>query len=307
VLVVLLACMAALAGWRIRQNPAARSGLLIAMYFTSFAAAGLVVHVLRGATLDVSTYAIALVAGSAAAWAILVRRLPKLGHPRSLVLAIIAGCFVLGIVGSRVSSLVAGDSEWGGARQAGLAVFGAFAIDVAFLVVLFRVNRSPVGLLRTLDAGASAIALNVGIARIGCLLAGCCFGSPAPPGTPWPISVESDTFAATSPAGLHYALRHERIWSTQLLEAIAVLAVAGVVELAYRATNRRPSRPPDGLVISLAAILYGVVRGAIEVGRADGPHDWLGRFSIWQVASALLVACGVMVAATKLARWREST
>jgi phosphatidylglycerol:prolipoprotein diacylglycerol transferase len=303
---VLLAVAAPALGWSSSRAPSARARVvrLFAAYACATAALGLFVLRLEGARVAISSYAIAVVAGAMVAWAVLLRRLTGRGYPLRLVFSIIAGCLAFGVVGARLAQL-ASDAASGSAtgalhlRQAGLGVFGAFAVDVVFLALLLR-RFPPFTLAGTLDAGASAVALNLAAGRVGCLLAGCCFGAPAASSA---LSLPVSVFAPGSPAAAHYAgaSAGARIWATQPLEAAGALALALLCEALY--ARRARLRLADGAVIASGAAAYGLLRALLEAVRADSPRFVGGRFTPWQLASAALVACA---AAWLLARGRTT-
>jgi len=73
-------------------------------------AGGVALHNAFGhVSLEISSYAVALVSGSLVAWAVLVIRLPALGVPLRLVMTILIGALVFGVVGARAAHLL---SEW---------------------------------------------------------------------------------------------------------------------------------------------------------------------------------------------------
>jgi phosphatidylglycerol---prolipoprotein diacylglyceryl transferase len=304
---------AAIASRRASSEPT-RIGALFVAY--ALVAAGLAIGISRArgvASLSVSAYAAWLTAGAVAAWALLLVRLSRLGYPLRVIFYIVAGCLVFGIVGARAAQLgedlLAGSpSSYGWAEAAsvhrgGLGVFGALLANGLFLHVLFRLlSRSAaadlrpggedLGLAATLDAGISAVAVNLAAGRIGCLLAGCCFGSLTSAGSPLSLSVHA--FDSASPAGIHYvgAGDEARIWATQPFEAAVALAIAGSCELLYRARARLRLAP--GAVAAVAALAYSVARSLLEHLRDDSPRPVLGTFTVWQTLS-LAGACASLV------------
>ena len=301
ILLVALACTAGASavvafGRAWPERSLLRWAALIATYLCATLALMLVAHALagRGAWV-VSSYAVMLVISVLIAWALVVPRLTTMGLPLQLVFYMIFGCLLLGILGSRVahalSELAYGAPDVELVAQlvdrsrAGLGIFGAIAVDLLFLVVLFRLHPEH-SLARSLDASTPAIALNVAVGRIGCLLAGCCYGAVVEPNL---FSMPVAAFARDSPAGAAYReLPDASIWATQLLEMMAVFAIAGACELLYR--RRRQLGLRDGTVIAFAAASYGGVRGLLELLRADSARPFAGQFTIWQVLS--LALCG---------------
>jgi phosphatidylglycerol:prolipoprotein diacylglycerol transferase len=290
----------ALAAARRARRAEARMGGLFAAYLAGVMALVVAAHgALTPAPLRVSSYALMLVAGVLTAWGVLVPRLLSIGLPRRLVFTILLGCLGVGLVGSRVVHMLstlprAGSlSEWvvemPETRRGGLGVFGALAAGGAFLWLLFR--RHPEhSLAAALDAGSSAIAVNLAFGRVGCLLAGCCYGDVAAMGQLGALPVR--LFDPASPAhAAHAGAPEDWIWATQPMEALFALALALLVEALFRRSARAGWRPGTTAAIGLG--LYGVTRATIESLRADSPRDVAGLLTVWQVAG-LLAALGAL-------------
>ena len=108
---------------------------------------------------------------------------------------------------------------------------------LAVPVCWWYIRRSRLPLWTTCDMFAPGIALAQGVGRMGCLLAGCCYGQPTE--APWGITFTSTLAAANAGTPLGIALH-----PTQIYEAAAVLAIAESATLKRR--SRRRSRPPPG-------------------------------------------------------------
>jgi phosphatidylglycerol:prolipoprotein diacylglycerol transferase len=251
-----------------------RTASLILVYLALLSAAFVGIHEhWQPEPIAVSTYSLFLVLGSGTAWLILLRRLPRIGLPNRTTYAVLVGCFVFGLIGGKLAQFL----EYSLTRNheahslgAGYGVFGALAADIVFLKVLF--SRLPeVSLLHTLDAGSSAIALDIGIARMGCLFAGCCFGRESP-----------------KIPGLTIDLAGRRVWATQPMEALLALAIALIAEHLWRTRRRLP----EGRIFGICVLMYGVGRFFLEGLRADSPHI-VASLTLWQFCSLACVGCAV--------------
>ena len=250
------------------------------------------------APLQISTYSVMLVLGVLIAWTIVHGRWAETGLPPGAMYLVSCGCLIFGLAGARVAHLL-GEYVAGATatevlaelirarRQAGLSVFGAFAGAGGYLTLLFRWRYPAHSLARTLDIGTSAMAVNLAFARVGCLLAGCCFGAPAP--RPGFGTFDVSAFAPDSPAGAHYAFSGvPQIWASQFMEVLVALVLVVAAEL-LRARKRRVGGR-DGTVIASAAALYGALRTLIEFARADSPTSIAGVLTIWQLLGLALTA-----------------
>ncbi|MGE5190726.1 MAG: prolipoprotein diacylglyceryl transferase [Gemmatimonadota bacterium] len=151
----------------------------------------------------------------------------------------------------------------------GLVFYGGLLAAVAACLAFVRRRGLP--FLPTADAAALGIPLGLAFGRVGCTLAGCCYGKPTT--VPWGI-------VFTDPASL--APLHVPLHPTQAYEALSALAIFGVLT----ATRDRFVTP--GMRFWTMLVLYGVARSFLEIFR-DDPRGFLGPFSESQVVSAVLV------------------
>jgi len=155
----------------------------------------------------------------------------------------------------------------------GLVFYGGFLAAVMACLIYLKKNRIP--FLPVADASAIGIPLGLAFGRLGCTMAGCCFGKPCT--LPWAI-----TFS--DPASL--APLHVSLHPTQLYESLAGFAIFGILY----ATRDRFRTP--GVRFWTMLILYGAARSLLEIFR-DDPRGFLGPFSESQVVSAVLVVYAV--------------
>lgn len=134
-----------------------------------------------------------------------------------------------------------------------------------------------------LDLAAPAVALGHAFGRIGCLLGGCCWGSPS--SVPWAVTFTEEAHRYVKvPWGVP-------MHPTQAYDAMAELAMAGLFTFVVL---RGPTR--YGGRIALAYIgLYSVSRFVIEFFR-DDPRGGLGPLSTSQaIALACIAVTGTML------------
>ena len=215
---------------------------------------------LAGARVAVSTHALAVAAGVAAGFVLALRR----ARDRVPVLAAADATATAALVGAhwlfRTMHGDAGRFWTGGLASTGGVVAGLGAVGVAA-----RLARRPIAEL--LDALAPAAVLALGIGRIGCFFAGCCYGRPST--LPWAV-----VFPELGPPARH---------PLQLYSAASDFAL--VLAL-------RPVRAVVGATARRAGIGLGLVRFALEFARDPGATDALvrGWLTLPQAAALLLVA-----------------
>jgi phosphatidylglycerol:prolipoprotein diacylglycerol transferase len=139
--------------------------------------------------------------------------------------------------------------------EGGLVFYGGLILSLGAGLIYMRWYRMPIW--KMADLFAPAIALGLSLARIGCFMAGCCYGKE----TSLPFGV---TF--TDPHSL--ARLGVPLHPTQLYEAVAGLALF----LFLIWTEKRKSF--DGQVFWLFLLLYSLLRFLIEFLR-DDPRGFL--------------------------------
>jgi len=161
-----------------------------------------------------------------------------------------------------------------GAAPGGLASIGGIAGGLATAWLVARIARRPAAPLFDTLVPAGLLALAIG--RVGCFLAGCCYGRQTT--LPWGV-----VFADVGPAPRH---------PLQLYSAAADLALVALLPA-------RASVP--GFVACRALVGFGVVREALELLRDPGAADpLLGATITLAQAAALALAVGAAAAARRL-------
>jgi len=207
-----------------------------------------------GTQIVISLHGLAIVLGVVAGALSAVRRAREPG-PVLVAVAAVAAASLVG--GHALFALLHG----GGAG--GLASMGGVAGGLGAAVVVARVTRRPAGEL--LDAMVPAGLLALAIGRLGCFLAGCCYGRPTT--LPWSV-----VFPALGPPARH---------PLQLYSAAGDL-------LLYLLLPRRPR--VCGALARRGCIGFGCLRAGLEALRDPATTDLLpgGRFTVAQGAALLL-------------------
>ena len=222
-------------------------------------------HLVVGATrLVVSLHALAIAVGVAAG-ALLVARRASAAVPGLATAALVAVAALVGAHGI-FRALHGGP---GGIWSSGLASMGGIGAGIAAACVAAWITGCPAR--EMLDAVAPGALLALAIGRLGCFLAGCCYGRPT--ALPWGV-----VFPALGPPPRH---------PLQLYSAAGDLALVLLL-------RRRPEAP--GLVARRACIGFGCLRGALEWLRDPGTTDVLpgGIVTFAQAAAFVLVVAGLV-------------
>lgn len=164
--------------------------------------------------------------------------------------------------------------------SSGFVLYGGLAGGALAAKLTARQHKAP--LSRYYPALLPALALACGIGRIGCFLAGCCYGVEAPPGCPIAVVFPPGSAA---PSGVPLV-------PTQLIEAAFDLLLAPAILL----VSRRPRLAPLALHIHLIA--YSAMRFVLEFHRGDAIRGfWLGLSTSQWAAIAVLAAALADIAA----------
>lgn len=229
-----------------------------------------------GIHLRVGAFPVLIFAGVVAGLWIVLRRARGAGlSPRDLA-PIAAGSLVVGFLGARLGHV----AQYGTAG--GIVLYGGLIAGMAAAMVLARGKGLPA--LRVADLAAPGVLLAAAFGRVGCFLAGCCFGDVADGGLRFPRG--SPAFRHQLREGLldsHAAASLPTV-PIALFEAVALLAFFVVLS---RIRSRRP-----GTVLGTALLLYPAWRFVAEFWRPDHAPYWPGGLTFSQGISLACVAVG---------------
>lgn len=160
---------------------------------------------------------------------------------------------------------------WIDITSGGFAFYGGFIGAALFSIYFIKKHKLPAGKL--VDMAGWVLMLGVAWGRIGCTLAGCCFGARTDSclGVSFPAGSAASRFHFHSGWLPSYRLESLPVYFTQLYSAAACLLIAAVAYLWIR-----PRKRFDGQVFCFAAGMYAVFRFLIEFIRSDERGGALG-------------------------------
>jgi phosphatidylglycerol:prolipoprotein diacylglycerol transferase len=237
--------------------------------------------------ITVYSYGVLLAAAYLLALYFSVRRARAMGLDGDRVLDLGIYIIISALVGAKLLLLIVDFDYfrrqpaelWTLARSGGVFYGG---LVLAFLVGLWYVRKHRLPVWPIADAIAPGIALGHVIGRFGCLLAGCCYGTPT--SRPWGVTF-TDTFASSNVGTpLHVALHPTQLYDggTELLVLVFLL----LTEKWWRARA--------GWTFWVYILLYGISRFVVEMFRGD-PRGMTMGFSTSQFISLMLVPLALVM------------
>lgn len=173
---------------------------------------------------------------------------------------------------------------WLDVTAGGFAFYGGFIAAALFSIYFIRKHRLPAG--KIVDMSGWALMLGLGWGRMGCLLAGCCFGSR----TDSSLGVVFPSFSAAS--RYHHDMGWLASYRQPSLPVHFVQAYSSLIGLAIAAFVYiwlRPRKRFDGQVFCVATGLYAVARFFLEFVRNDE------RGGLFGLSTSQLIAIGFLV------------
>lgn len=156
----------------------------------------------------------------------------------------------------------------------GFVVYGGILAGV--LTAYLYCSRKKLVFLDYFDLMLPSVALAQGFGRIGCFMAGCCYGR------------ETDAFWGIAFHNSDYAPNGVKLIPTQLLSSAGLFLLAGGLFFYARKPRKR------GQVGSLYLILYSIGRFLVEFLRNDY-RGTVGIFSTSQFISLFILAAGIVL------------
>lgn len=166
----------------------------------------------------------------------------------------------------------------------GFVIYGAIILGALSIIIYCKIKKWSV--LEILDCVAPGVALAQGFGRIGCFLAGCCYG--AETSSALSVVFPSDSLA---PSGIH-------LHPTQLYSSAFDFAL-GIFLIWYSKKHRR-----EGHTFSMYVIIYSVGRFLIEFLRND-PRGNVGILTTSQFIAIFTLIIGIAVYVIQLSKGRE--
>ena len=159
--------------------------------------------------------------------------------------------------------------------SAGFVVYGGIIAGVLCCMLYCKIKK--LNFLEYFDLVMPEIALAQGFGRIGCLLAGCCYGRET-------NSIFSITFQNSD-----FAPNHVALIPTQIYSSVLDFLHFGI--LLYIARHKKK----DGQVAACYLIFYSIGRFVLEFFRGDLIRGSVGMLSTSQFISLFILVAGILI------------
>ncbi len=235
------------------------------------------------------TYGVLLAAAFLLGLKLATTRARRRGLDANRILDLGIYIIVAAIVGGKLLLLVtdfqsfrANPADFLSLARSGGVFYGGLLLAV--FVAFWYMRRHHLPMWQTFDVFAPGIALGHAVGRLGCFMAGCCWGHATT--LPWGVTF-SDPFTGSyvgTPLGVP-------LHPTQIYEALAETAI-----LLFLLWFERRGRNFPGRTFWIYILLYGLSRYVIEFFRGD-PRGAVWIFSTSQFISVVLVPLSVVMLA----------
>lgn len=236
--------------------------------------------------LRLQSYIAMVLIGFAIGLSISIVRAKRRKFPTAHIIKISLLLFFCGFVGARLFYLLAHLSEQNNLWGSGLSFYGGFALAALAFAAYARLNQLPIS--NVSDILAPAVPITIAISRVGCLLAGCCFGKPT-------SSCLGISFPEDSVPWL--ILGPQKVHPTQVYSSLSLFMISGLLFILEKSTRS------SGHLMLYFVILYSGKRFIIDFLRYYAQDELLGQLSLSQVMSILLfLAASIYLSIIRRAR-----
>lgn len=206
-------------------------------------------------------------------------RAKKKGLNGDLIYGLTVATVILGFLAARILFIL---TEWSDFVKnpmafitgSGFVVYGG--IIGGILTIFGYCKWKKMDFLAYLDLMIPSVAIAQGFGRIGCFLAGCCYGK------------ETDSILGVTFTNSHYAPNHVKLLPSQLFMSAGDF-VLGAVLLWYASKN-----PTRGKTSMLYLMLYSIGRFLVEFTRNDN-RGTIGAFSTSQFIGIFVFIAGTIM------------
>jgi len=189
---------------------------------------------------------------------------------------------ISGIVGARIFFFIYNPSFLKDLKnvfliwKGGLVWYGGLLFGILTVIYLIKKYNLKSKIWKIADIAAVCISIGLGFGRIGCTMAGCCYGVPYH----GPFAIKFTDPHSLAPKGIY-------LFPSQPISSLANFLIFFILYFLYK------RKKFDGQIFSLFLILYGTFRFLIEFLRAT-PKIFFG-LSENQILSLIFIFVGIII------------
>ena len=234
--------------------------------------------------LTVYGYGFMIAMGVLAAWFVAEQRARKLKLACEHIFYLVVWCAIGGFASAKILFWITNWREFlQNPRQIigsdGFVVYGGIIGGILAGWMYCRIKKAY--FWKYFDLVMPSVALAQGFGRIGCFLAGCCYGR------------ETDSIISVTFQNSDFAPNHVALIPTQLYSSILDFLHFGI--LLYIARRKKA----DGQVAAFYLIFYSIGRFVLEFFRGDLIRGSVGSLSTSQFISLFILAAGIAILITR--------
>lgn len=208
------------------------------------------------------------------------KRAPKNEMDPEVVSAFGLYCAVTGILGAKILFCILGWRDFikdplAMLGSSGLVVYGGIIGGILAAVVYCRIKK--INFWDVFDLVLPSVAVAQGFGRIGCFMAGCCYGK------------ETHAWYGIAFHHSQYAPNGVKMIPTQLLSSAGMFLIAFVL-FAYAKYAKK-----SGQIGAMYMILYSIGRFLVEFLRGDLVRGFVGVLSTSQFISLFIIVIGIFL------------
>lgn len=206
-------------------------------------------------------------------------RMKKRNMNNDVIYSIAIIALIFGFIGSKLLYILVEFKQflydpWGAISGNGFVIYGGIIGGVASAMVYCKIKK--LDFMEYFDLCVPSVSLAQGFGRIGCFMAGCCYGRP------------TDSFLGITFHNSSFAPNGVPLLPTQLFSAAGDFLITAVVLLYSKRS------PEKGKVSGLYLILYSIGRFIIEFFR----NDYRG--TIWIFSTSQFISIFILIAGIAL-------
>lgn len=240
-------------------------------------------EVLRIGSYSISGYGLFLTLAIFISYFVTEYRIKKHGLNSDLALPMYATALISGFIGAKlmyvVTVLITNRLAEIDLTQlfSGFVIYGGIIVAIPSVYILCKIRK--VDVLSYMDVGIASIAIAQAVGRIGCLMAGCCYG----------ITVSDNAWYGITFKESIYASPYIAYIPTQI-----IMCVLDFINFLILCTLNKLVKI-KGITLYSYLVTYGIGRFAVEFIRGDTERGYIGVFSLSQIISIFMIITGAIL------------